>query len=52
MTSKISATIDLCQVSHVVHRLHQLTMTRILKKALRLFEFMDFSLADMLAKYT
>ena len=49
LTGKRSATIEFCQVRHVVHKLHQLTTTRILRKKLRLFEFMDFCLSGMLA---
>ena len=44
MTGKRNATIEFCQVGHVVHKheLHELTMTRTLSKASGLFEFIDF----------
>ena len=45
---KRNATIEFCQVKHVVHK-HELTMTRILSKASGLFEFIDFCLSGMLA---
>ena len=43
-----NATIEFCQVIHVIHK-HELTMTRILSKASGLFEFIDFCLSDMFA---
>ena len=48
MTGKRNATIEFCQVRHVVHK-HKLTMTRILRKVSGLFEFIDCCLAGMLA---
>ena len=50
-TSKRHATIELLQVIHVAHKheLIVLTMTRILSKTSRLFEFIDFCLSGMLA---
>ena len=44
LTVKRNATIEICQVIHVVHNqeLHELTMTRILCKASELFEFINF----------
>ena len=49
--SKGNATIELCQVRHVVHKreLHELIMTRTLSKASGLFEFLDCCLSGMLA---
>ena len=55
LTSKRNATIEFCQVRHVVHKHklhkhnHKLTMTRTLSKASGLFEFIDFCLSGMLA---
>ena len=52
MTGKRNATIEFCQVIHVVHKheLHELTMTRNLSKALSgLFELIDFCLSCILA---
>ena len=50
-TSKRHATIELLQAIHVAHKheLIVLTMTRILSKTSRLFEFIDFCLSGMLA---
>ena len=51
LTGKINATIQFCQVRHVVHKheLHELTVTRTLSEALGLFEFIHFCLSGMLA---
>ena len=48
LMGKRNVTIEFCQVKHVVHK-HELTMTRTLSKASRLFEFIDFCLSGMLA---
>ena len=46
-----NATIEFCQVRHVVHKheLPKLTITRALSKESGLFEFIDFHLSSMLA---
>ena len=43
-TDKKNATIDFCQVRHVVHK-HELTLTRTLSKVSGLFEFIIFCIS-------
>ena len=51
LTGKRNATIELCQVRHVIHKheLHELNMTRTLSKASGLFEFINVCLSGILA---
>ena len=46
LTDKRNATIEFCQVPHVVHK-HELTMTRTLSQASGLFECIYFCLSGM-----
>ena len=49
MADKRNATIEFCQISHVVHKhqLHVLTTARTLSKASGLFKFIGFCLSGM-----